>query len=153
MDQKRKDDLFEAACLREQLEKKSFSEYVWRAARVRRVSGLPLGYPALVRYFRLQSSLKAGTLRSTKSAVLFILRMGGRPMSLEDSERLDDILDGLECATNQPEKVRGAPTATQVRELIAEAYRVRGADDGLALVVAHGAATRANELVALESED
>ncbi len=66
------DERFEAACVTERI-RPSLSEYVYRAARVKRLTGMPLGYTALRRYFRLKAKLAASTLRGVKSAVIFIL--------------------------------------------------------------------------------
>lgn len=147
------DRLFEQACLLEQLSPNSLPEYVFRAARVRRLTGLPLGYEGLRRYFRLKAGLSVSTLRGAKSAVMFILRISGRPMDPVQASRLDDLLDGLECKKGVPEKVRGAPSATQISQLVAAAHRDLGAESACALVVAHGCGLRANELADLEVED
>lgn len=147
------DERFEQLCLKERLEPKSFVEYVERAARVKRLTGVSLGYESLRRYIRLKAKLAAGTLRGVKSAVCFILRLANRPMPEEQAARLDDMIDGLECAKAQPEKVRGAPSAEQVGNLVRAAYEELGAEHSLALIVGHGCATRANELEALDNED
>lgn len=147
------DIIFEKGCLREQIDPRSFKEYVARAARVRVVTGMPLGFAGLRRYFRLRRHLSAGTLRSVKSAVLFLLRMGGKPMNEEEAARLDDVLDGLECAKGTPAKVRGAPTASQVHDLVEDTWKTAGAEEAAALVVGHGVAARANELPDLEASD
>lgn len=144
---------FEQLCLREQLGKNSLPEYVFRAARVRRLTGMPLGYEALRRYFRLRAHLSVGTLRGVKSAVLFLLDLGNKPMGDAQAARLDDLLDGLECYKGVPQKIRGAPTPDQIQGLVRHAHSALGVEDALALVVGHGCAMRSNELEAFDAED
>jgi integrase len=120
---------------------------------VKRTTGLPLGYEGLRRYFRLKANLAASTLRGTKSAVLFIFNLGGKPMAQHHAEKLDDLLDGFECFRGKPERIRGAPSAAQLQQLIAAARIRLGPECALALVVAHGCGLRANELDALCVED
>jgi integrase len=147
------DEAFVAGCLRQRVDPRSFSDYVYKCARVRRETGLPLGFKAVRRYIRLRAHLGAGTLRSTKSAVCFVLRLAGQPMNPLEAGILEDAIDGLECIKGIPAKVRGAPSAEQIRSLVAATWEERGADDATALVVGHGIASRANELRDICAED
>lgn len=148
-----KDEEFELLCLRNGIEEKSYSEYVKRAARVQRLTGMKLGYEGLVRYFRLKANLSASTLRGVKSAVLFILLLANKPMPEEEDARLDKILTGFECLKGEPEGMRGAPDEDDVKLLIDEAYREEGPELALAFTVAHGIGLRAGEVEELRYGD
>jgi integrase len=147
------DEAFEMRCLKCRVEGSTLREYTLRAARVRRITDLPLGYEAIRRYIRLKQHLSTQTLRSTKSAVLYILDLAGQPLRPEWSERLDDILDGHECMRGRPARVRGAPGPEQIQSLVAAARENLGNDSAAALVVGHGCTARSQDLEALENED
>jgi integrase len=84
---------------------------------------------------------------------MFIMSLGNKPMGEVEASRLDDLLDGLECWKGIPEKIRGAPSAEQIQELVKDAFVQLGAEDALALIAAHGCGMRSNQLEAVEVED
>jgi integrase len=147
------DEQFRHAMLRERLEPASVKEYVESAARVRRVSGLPLGYAALLRFFRRKQHLQAQTLRGYKSAVNFVLRLARQPLTEEEDAELGAIISGLECSKAEPERVRGAPSTEQQHALVAECLRLGDREGARALTVALGVGARANELQKVRAED
>jgi len=67
-------------------------------------------------------------------------------MTEVQNERLDRIIDGLECLKGVAAKVRGAPTPIQIERLIAAARNSLGTDEAVALIVPHGCASRAKDL-------
>jgi integrase len=74
-------------------------------------------------------------------------------MGAGDSRYLDTILDGLECAKGEPERVRGAPTPSQLETLYKEALEEDHPEMVLAIAVAVGVGCRAHELEGLTAGD
>jgi integrase len=148
-----RDNFFTGLCRKAQLAEKTRQEYGARALKVIATTGMALGRGSLIRYFRLHSHLAASTLRGVKSAVLFVMEIAGDPMGAGDSRYLDTILDGLECAKGEPERVRGAPTPSQLETLYKEALEEDHPEMVLAIAVAVGVGCRAHELEGLTAGD
>jgi integrase len=147
------DEAFETGCRSRRIARSSLREYVRRATRIRRVTGMPLGFEGMRRYLRLKGGMAAATLRTYKSAVAFVLAIGHRPFTTEQHLRLDQMITGIEVVQGRPQKVRGAPSQQQVKDLFTFAYKTAGPEMSLALIVAFGSAMRAQDLEALEAED
>jgi integrase len=124
-----------------------------RAETVKKITGLPLGYGALLRYIRIRSDLRASTLRGTKSAVMFALALAGKKMKQDKAEELDRVLDGLEVIKQVPERIRGAPRPDQVDALVEAAMAKDKGELAAAIIVGFGIGARARDIIHLRARD
>ena len=149
--EKDKDERFATQCLLDRLAVSTKLQYEERARKVAQETGLPIGYEALLRFFRLNTRLAPSTLRGFKSAVVTILFANGSPMSQDDAFKLDRVLEGLECSKAQTPRVRAAPSEDQVSEVARRAREDDHVLEAKAIFVGFGIACRTRELADMEA--
>ena len=122
---KRDLQIFRAYAIIAALSEKTRKNYVKDAISVFKEFGL--SYVGVLMYIRSRSrDVGASRLKGIKSAVVFIRRALGFPMSTEESEDLDAVLRGIEVIQAKPRKVRGAPNRNQVTQLVKDALNAGG---------------------------
>ena len=119
-------------------------------ADIKRLFGEP-SHDNLTRYIIVRARhVGVARRRTYKSAVRRYLLVKGRPLSSEEDDRLNAVLEGIEVAKREPKKKRGAPSPQDVKEIAAAAKRKGWTQEAAAVIVGFGVGMRPREMVHLE---
>lgn len=141
-------------CLQARLAPSTLSMYGAAVRAMEATVGAPLSYSRILEYmYARHEHLSAARLRTYKCAAVFSLSVEGTPLSKEQVDDLNKVIEGIECEKGVPRGRRGAPSERQLKDLFDKAMADQAFSEACAIVIGDGCAMRPRDLVNLKVRD